>query len=481
MPTRQDQLHSYQFTIQRVVAALVQRETNPANSPLRRAAGTTLAGILVAAIAIGAVAGYGLLTGAGSTGWRDGSALIVERESGARYVYRDGVLHPVLNQASALLILGAAKPRTVLAGRRALSAAARGATLGIPGAPDPLPPAARLLGAPWSICSIPATRPSSTRPSSTRPSANQPSANQPEPALPRSALLIGREPAGTPLAGRGLLVRDPAGTGYLLLNGRRHRVAAPAVLAALGWAGRPAAAVAVALINALPAGAPLSFPAIPGRGERAGTLPDATVGEVFVVVNQGGARQYAVATRAGLADATQVQADLLLADPASRRAIGQSGPTPLSPGEFTTLPRNTALDTGDLPATTPELAGSDGALCAAVADETAPPAVRVDVALPDLTTAARTAAATADGAILADHILVPPGRGALVEAAPAPGAAGTLSVITDLGRRHPLPGREVQNTIGYPDARALRMPTSLVTLLPAGPPLDPAAARGVSG
>jgi len=53
MPSRQDQLHSYQFMIQRVVAALVMRETDPARSPFRRAAGATLASVLCAAIALG--------------------------------------------------------------------------------------------------------------------------------------------------------------------------------------------------------------------------------------------------------------------------------------------------------------------------------------------------------------------------------------------------------------------------------------------
>jgi type VII secretion protein EccB len=456
MPTRQELLHSYQFTVQRMVAALTQRDTDPAHSPLRRAAGTTLAGVLVAAIAIGAVAAHGLLTGAGSTGWRDGSAIIVERESGARFVYRDGVLHPVLNHASALLILGAAEPRTILTGRRALSGAPRGATLGIPGAPDPLPPVKSLVGAPWTICALPGSP-------------------------PRSALLIGREPPGTPLADRGLLVREPAGTRYLLLIGRRHAVAGEAVLAALGWADRDIAPVPAAFTNAFPAGAPLDFPPIPGRGERSRAVPGATVGEVFVVVTQGGTRQYAVATRAGLAGATPVQADLLLADPAARRTVGQSAPTPLSPGEFTTVARISKLDSGDLPATAPPLAAPDGPACAAVRDDATPPAVRVAATLPDLTAVPRTPAASDNGGVLADQVLVPPGGGVLVEAAPAPGAAGTLSIVTDLGRRHPLPGRALLPTIGYPDVRPLRMPTSLVTLVPAGPPLDPAAARATVG
>src|SRR5436305_3016071 len=106
MPSRQDQLHSHQFSVQRVVSALVMRDTDPVRSPFRRVAGATLAGILLAAVSLGAVAVYGVLLPGGGTEWRDGNAVIVERESGARYVFTGGVLHPVPNYTSALLIIG---------------------------------------------------------------------------------------------------------------------------------------------------------------------------------------------------------------------------------------------------------------------------------------------------------------------------------------------------------------------------------------
>ncbi|MET8066958.1 type VII secretion protein EccB, partial [Micromonospora sp. NPDC005313] len=120
MASRQDQLHSYQFTVQRAVAALVMRETDPPQSPFRRLAGAGLASVLVAAIALGGVALYGLFTGGGDS-WRETGAVIVEKESGARFVYRDDRLHPVLNYASALLIIGAERPKTVLVSRRAIA------------------------------------------------------------------------------------------------------------------------------------------------------------------------------------------------------------------------------------------------------------------------------------------------------------------------------------------------------------------------
>ncbi|MER7473624.1 type VII secretion protein EccB, partial [Micromonospora sp. NPDC000018] len=170
MPSRQDQLHSYQFTVQRAVAALVMRETDPAQSPFRRLAGAALASVLVAAIGLGGFALYGLFAGGGDT-WRDPGAVIVEKESGARFVYREQKLHPVLNYASALLIIGADRPKTVLVSRRAIDGVPRGLPLGIADAPDSLPAPGRLSTAPWTVCSLAA--PEDSR------------------SAPRSALLIG--------------------------------------------------------------------------------------------------------------------------------------------------------------------------------------------------------------------------------------------------------------------------------------------------
>ena len=110
-----------------------------------RSGGAALAGLMVAALALAAVGVYGLLRPADDGSWRDGAAVVVERESGARFVYVDGVLHPVLNYSSALLILGSDAPRTALVRRASLAGVPRGVPLGIPGAPDLLPAARDLV------------------------------------------------------------------------------------------------------------------------------------------------------------------------------------------------------------------------------------------------------------------------------------------------------------------------------------------------
>nr|MDT0660071.1 type VII secretion protein EccB [Micromonospora sp. DSM 115978] len=461
MASRQDQLHSYQFLVQRVVAALVTREADPAQPPARRMAGAALASVLVAAIALGAVAVYGLVVGGGGTGWRDPGAVLVERESGARFVYRDGTLHPVRNYASALLVAGSAEPRTVLVSRDSIDGVPRGVPLGIADAPDSLPGANRLITGAWTVCSLPA------------PPADRSAGGAGSPARgPRSALLIGgAEPPGTVLTDSGVLGRHPDGGLHLIWSGRRHLIRDPTlVLAALTWAGRRPVDVAPALLNVLPVGADLGRIAVPGRGGQS-IVTGSRVGEVFVVESQGGGRQYAVAARRGLAMITELQADLLLTD------LGQHSPTALSQTRFASLPKlGDLVPPGPLaaPPTTPELVPADaGTICGRVRDEGGVSELRVGSGLPELA----GAPVGAGDVPAADLVLVPPGRGAVVEAVAAPGATGgAVSVVTDLGRRYAVSDPQALGVLGYGGVTPARLPAALVVLVPAGPALDPDAA-----
>ncbi|WP_433133190.1 type VII secretion protein EccB [Micromonospora sp. CA-240977] len=455
MPSRQDQLHSYQFSVQRAVAALVMRETDPAQSPFRRLAGAGLASVLVAAIGLGGFALYGLFAGGGK-GWRDPGAVIVEKESGARFVYREQKLHPVLNYASALLIVGADQSKTVLVSRRTIDGVPRGLPLGIADAPDSLPAPGRLATAAWTVCS-------------TTPAGE----------APRSALLIGTEPeGGRPLGDEALLLRHPDGGLHLVWHQRRYLVRDPSrVLAALATTRAQAVEVAPALLNSLPAGADLAPLDLPGLGQPATRVAGAAIGTVYLVSNSGGGRQYAVAVDAGVAGITELQAGLLLA------RTGQGEPAPMTLGRFAALPTVPDLAPSGAnapPPTPPRLAAADdGALCTRVADDGGVAEVRWGVRLRDLAATPRTV--PGGGAVLADHVVVEPGRGAVVEAAAAPGAAGgAVSVVTDLGRRYVLANRDVLPMLGYRDVRPLRLPAGLVSLVPAGATLDPAAARAVA-
>ncbi len=443
MATRSDQVHSHQFVRQRVSAALALRDPDSTATAHRRA-GALLAGALVALLALAAAAGYGVLRPAGDSSWRDGHALVIDSDTGARYLYRDGVLHPVLNYVSAQLILGSAQPARVLVARSALAGVPLGPPLGIAEAPDPLPAVPSLLRGAWTLCSRPAAAGGAAQ----------------------TLLAVGVVTRGAPVADRAVLVTDPTGRLTVLWHGHRHRVSQPGiVLTGLGWQGQQSTPVAAGFLSAIPAGADLAPIHLADLG-RASALGGRRVGTVVVVTSQSGARQYGVALSGGLAAITQLQADLLLADPVN---AGVAGPVAISAADYADTPSAPSMvpaGDGAPPAATPVLAhpGPRAAVCASIVDDVTAPSLAVADPAPSAPGQTRVAGAGAD------WVAVPPGRGAVVE------SAGALGIVSDRGLLFPVPAAGVLATLGYAGVRPQRLPAALLALLPIANPLDPTVA-----
>jgi type VII secretion protein EccB len=463
VPSRQDQLHSYQYSVQRVVAALVTHDPDPHRSPLRRAGMTALISLVIAALAVGAAAVYGLLTGASSANIRDESAVYLEKGSGARYVYlkSDDRLHPVLNYASALLIANATAPKVVSTTRKKLATVELGDPMGIPDAPDSLPGSGKddLLKGPWSVCTSSSEDPGSG-------------------SEPRSTLLVGDTLTDGTIAGsaQALVVRDPSDQAFLVYGNRRFLIPAnryTAILRAFKWGDRQAWPVAAAWINAIPTGPDVEPLSIPGFGGSSG-VPEAP--QVGQLVNDGN-NQWAVALSDGAAGITVVQALLLQTNPDA------AAPVSLPVSRFANLsPSKTRLsDTGDpngLPSTVPALAATPQRACMTLPVGEHGDGIRLDPTIP--AGAAAPAASTVPGGIQADFVHVPRGKGALVAAAAsptAPASSGTVSIVTDTGRRFPVASRDVLPKLGFGGVTPLQVPAQLIALLPQGPALDATKAR----
>ncbi|MBX6752421.1 MAG: type VII secretion protein EccB [Micromonosporaceae bacterium] len=454
MASRSDQLHSHQFALQRVVGALAMRDPDSATSPGRRIGGALFASVMVAVLAVAAVGVYGLLRPGTGDAWREGRATIIEKETGARYVYVDGVLYPVLNYTSAILLLGTTE--TVQVARSALVGVPRGTPVGIPGVPDPLPGPDQLVTDPWTLCSRPASSDSG----------------------PESVLRIGWVPEAAPLGDAGILAVDSTGEFHLVWNNRRFALVDPElVLAAFTWVESSAVEMSTAVLNTIPAG-PALGPVSTPRSARASALPGLRVGEVFVVTNPDGRRLYGVALEDGVSTVTAVQAALLVAD----NANGGDPAREISPADYAAAPKLPDLvPTGDdaPPAHTPTQVspGQRGAVCATFTPGTALPTVTIVDALPPVTGETAVPPDPEAVGLLADHVAVPPGRGVLVESLASPTApSGSLAVVSDLGQRFAVPSADLLGVLGYGSVQPQRLPASLVALVPAGPALDPAAA-----
>jgi type VII secretion protein EccB len=460
MASRQNQLHSYQFTVQRAVSALVTRDPDPAQSPFRRVVGAIFASAMIAVLALAGVGIYGLIVSGGNTTWKKQGAVIVERESGAKFVYLDGKLHPVLNLTSALLIARSSDGKAMSVSAKSLSGAARGTPLGIQGAPDSLAARGRLLGEPWTVCST-----------LVRQSSGQ--------IRPQSGLIVGVRPAGGRQLTREALFVRGSDAEYLVWSGHKYRVVAAdqkVVHDALVVRAEQVVPAATAWLNSVPAGTDLGRVNVPGKG--ASKVDGFTVGNVVRVDTPGVGVQNYLVLADGLAPITQLQANLLASDAAQTHEE--------SPTWFAAQPRSAvSMVPGDgraaLPDEPPALvapADDQAAMCGVFGDASGIPQIVVNASVPNADAASVTGAQSATGTVLADRVSVAPGRGALVSAvASADASSGTLCLVTDLGTVYPIAGPEVLPMLGYDGVTPLRVPVALVDLLPQGRALDPEAAR----
>ena len=459
MPSRQDQLHSYQYSLQRVVAALVTHDPDPHRSPLRRAGTTALVSLVIAALAVGAAAVYGLLTGQSNVQLKDESVVFMEKGSGARYVYlqSDGKLHPVLNYTSGLLIANAQAPKMVNTSRERLATMPLGDPLGIPDAPDSLPVKKDLLTGDWTVCSAPPTSATTTADALS--------------TLVVGAPVTGGTVAAAPSGSKGVLVRDPAERTFLLFGNRRFQIPTSittATLRALGWNAQQPWPVAAAFINSLPLGPDLRAPRIDGKGDTSG-VDGMRVGQLLT-----DGKQWSVAVPDGAAALTDVQARLLQAQPDAY------APRTLDPVAFNTLPPSRVRFTGEgFPANVPELLEPQERLCMTLpVNKNSGAGLRVDASAP--TGAPITGDSVIQGGVQADFVYVARGKGALVVAAASPNApagSGTVSIVTDTARRYPIASRELLGRLGYGSTTPRQVPAQLISLLPQGPSLDATKAR----
>lgn len=163
MASRRDQLNAYTFAKRRMLAAFVQPSSDgseeAAPKPLRAVLPGTIVGVVVMAV-FGA---WGMFRPTAPQGWdTPGEKVIIASKSTTRYVVlkTDGKtqLHPVLNMASAKLLLADGKGDVVTVDESILDNGKipHGVTIGIPYAPDRLPSSQEAGAAKrWAVCERP--------------------------------------------------------------------------------------------------------------------------------------------------------------------------------------------------------------------------------------------------------------------------------------------------------------------------------------
>lgn len=464
MQTRRDQLHAYRFQNRRALAALVTGHPDVLEPPMRRLTVITISGIMIAILVAVGAALFGVFKPTSGDAWKESGAIIVENETGARYVYLDEVLHPVLNYSSAVLAIGSNQDvHIVHVDRGTLQGAKRGATIGIDGIPDSLPDASSLVRAPWTVCSR------------QRPGDG----NQLEAQV---TLYVGQTAGARPLsADAAVLVQDVTDhTQYLLLHGSRLAVS-PSVATALGLQAA-ATQVGTAFLDAVPAGPALKAPRVPDAGKPSSVKIGSSTALIGQLLHAADNDQYFLVLGDGIAALNPVQTALLETLPIGP---GQRPLAPLSTSESVVLGLPTSragwqavlAQLKGLPDRLPELtsaANQNGAVCASYPNnDTAPRFTVPPSQLPSYPPGAIVESAQSQQG-RADSVSLAPGRAAL--AVSADGAA-TEFVVAAPGRKYAFASRDALAGFGYDDVKPARLAVELLPLIPTGPALDPVAAR----
>lgn len=407
MATKSDLIEAQNFSRRRLLTAFVSgapggKEMEP-TAPLRAviaAVALTLGVVLVGVF-------YGLIKPGLPSGWDNGKLILVS-DTGARFVTIEGELHPVINTASARLLLPASGFEVITTDQQNLSGVSVGDTLGIVGAPDELPPADNLLATGWSAC------------------------------VADDAGVAVRIGSGAPAVTEGAVVVDVDGERFVVDGERSFAVDAAsgdAVLRAAGITAVNPVEVSAAWLNLFIAGTPLEPLVVEGAGERlSGT--DLAVGDVVHIRGQADDERLLVQSDGTLAQLTPLAwqlyqlgsgADLDGVTEVSSAAVADIPSAPIGAGGadwpetgFTAIPtdqRPCALLDGD------GAAGSRTVLAAQDADATVSAGVRIAA-----------------------------GHGALVYAGGrGEQKTGILTLIDATGTAYPLPGatEETVNRLGY--------------------------------
>lgn len=461
MQTRRDQVQAYRFVTRRIGSALLSGEPETNELPMRRLGLSMFGSAMVAVIVLAGAGVFGLLTNRSDP--LEQNTLVIEEETRARYVYVDGRLHPVENYASARLILGVAEPTERTMSQDALQDIPRGLRVGIPGAPDGLPPRDSLAGLPWRVCNV--------------PPANDLSS-------PTTTAVIGPElTGGSPLGERSLYAADSRGSqDYLLWDDRRLRIESRTTRIVLGLPTVEPVQVAPQLINAVAAGPDLRVLTVPGAGAESGFLIDGEEGLVGWAYRAG--PQHYLLTEDGLVPVGEITAQVRIELGTEFREVpaGEAGAA-LAPG-------GRSLEPPGFPQTIPERFPTGDALptvCAAYQGPTDSPlgttlevfeTVPSGLAPPD-GGPVNVTQTDQDEVATVDQVLTEGGRGALVQALPtaqADPAGATTYLVTAEGIRYPL-GGDAATALGYGDVSPVPIPATLVEMIPRGPVLDQQTAR----
>jgi len=437
MATKKDLIEAQGFSRRRLLSAFTGgapggKELEPAQ-PLRA---VVIGVALTALIVLGGVF-YGLIRPGLPTGWGD-NHLILASDTGARYVSIKNVLYPVINTASARLLMPADKYAVITTDQKTLTGITVGPTVGILGAPDHLPAAAALVGNGWGACELSGAK---------------------------TAVTISSIHSLDPSSNAAVVSVDKRL--YVVFGQLRYEVdaaKADSVLRAVGLDTSSATAVDGRWLDLFQPGTALKPIVVPQAGQPVGST-GLTVGSVVHPEGSATTERYLVTSDGQIAHLGPIAYQLYLLG----TGANGSGDHDVSPAQIASVPTAKAPAGGaDWPAAKLNPVPTDSPACALLTHSDGEP----QTVLAQLTQSSHPLTTSAG-------IHVTSGAGALVRASGAGNqSSGTVYVIDETGTAYPVPGAtsDIIARLGYTTARVVKVPQTWVDFMPVGPALTVKAA-----
>jgi len=464
------QISGWRFLVRRISNGVALRDTRMLTDPLRRQGRALSVGALLGAVLLAGAFVLSILRPAGVSGTQP---ILADRSTNALYVLVDTDLHPVLNLASARLIVGKPdNPVTVKPGE--IDKFPLGNTLGIPHAPSRMVQSAD-RDARWVVCDT----------------AEGPDAG--------TTVIIGDPVTGSghagpmPASSAVLATSSGSDTTWLIWAGKRSQIDLEdaAVTAAVGInVDTPAPRIIDrALLNLIPQSPPLIVPFIGNAGDpprfvwpAPGAAP--VIGSVVVDRDENNRTRFYAVTADGLESVSSVIAAILRAN----NAHGLVEPPALTPDQVAKAPKSSTIAVSDYPSelltvldpTTEPVACGQWVKLDGAPTSTLTLLAGQSLPISDGTTPLSLAAG---GPMSAQRVVMPRGSGYFVQVTgqqPESDTKESVFWVSDLGVRYGIEAAENEpaspaEALGM-TAEPLPIPWSVLSLFAAGPTLSKADA-----
>ncbi|MEU6918149.1 type VII secretion protein EccB [Streptomyces olindensis] len=507
MASRRDELNAYTFAKRRTLASFLRPSPSGSEEGAPKPLSAVWPGTVVGVVVLAVFGAVGLFSPTAPRGWDEpGEHVIVASDSTTRYVVLktggEKQLHPVLNMASAKLLLDPSKTSVITVDEKVLDSGKppHGATIGIPYAPDRLPSGGE-AEAPkrWMVCERPADGGRAIQKAAFVLAEKEWSRTEGDDKLARGDLMYVVGPDG-----KTQYVIDSRGYAYRIANPTDKEL-----LKALDTRSRAPQRVSQEWLDTLRTGDPLSIPTIEGTPGQAAGASD-SLGEydkvgMVIKAYDGTRMQYYVVLPGRVARISEFTATLLL-NSSDLVAVGQAGEAQqVSPGAV--VESTTFMGSKKWPAYKPRTV-NDGASATSGRNTVCNVLRSVDVG--SGATTLSTWVGTDFPAQLptgSSSAYVTPGSGQLYRQFKGKETkAGSVFLVTDTGLRYALQSNSdsasddkgigtsakqrqqelteakiAQTRLGYEQVDPTPVPAEWSTFLPTGPRLSEAAARQPQG